>query len=71
MMNIGANPTVSGEELSIEIHFLDFDADLYDQKITVSILKYVRAEHKFDSIDLLTKQLEKDKNTTTTYLSTL
>lgn len=71
MMNIGVNPTVSGEELSIEIHFLDFDADLYDQKITVSILKYVRAEHKFDSIDLLTKQLEKDKNTTTTYLSTL
>jgi riboflavin kinase/FMN adenylyltransferase len=71
MMNIGVNPTVSGEGLSIEIHFLDFDADLYDQKITVSILKYVRAEHKFDSIDLLTKQLEKDKNTTTTYLSTL
>jgi riboflavin kinase/FMN adenylyltransferase len=62
---------VSGEGLSIEIHFLDFDADLYDQKITVSILKYVRAEQKFDSIDLLTKQLEKDKNTTTTYLSTL
>lgn len=71
MMNIGVNPTVSGEGLSIEIHFLDFDADLYDQKITVSILKYVRAEQKFDSIDLLTKQLEKDKNTTTTYLSTL
>jgi riboflavin kinase/FMN adenylyltransferase len=31
MMNIGFNPTVSGEKLSIEVLF-DFDTDLYDQK---------------------------------------
>jgi riboflavin kinase/FMN adenylyltransferase len=37
MMNIGFNPTVSGEKLSIEIHFLDFDADLYDQKLSQSL----------------------------------
>ena len=71
MMNIGFNPTVSGEKLSIEIHFLDFDADLYDQKLTISVLKHLRPEQKFDSIDLLTKQLEKDKNTAMTYLSEL
>jgi len=33
MMNIGYNPTVAGKNLSIEIHYFDFDADLYDQKI--------------------------------------
>lgn len=71
MMNIGFNPTVSGEKLAIEIHFLDFNTNLYDQKITVSILKYLRSEQKFDSVDLLTKQLEKDKNTALTYLTEL
>ena len=71
MMNIGFNPTVSGEKLSIEIHFFDFNADLYDQKITVSILKYIRPEQKFDSVDLLTKQLEKDKSIALAYLHQL
>jgi riboflavin kinase/FMN adenylyltransferase len=71
MMNIGFNPTVSGEKLSIEVHFFDFDTDLYDQKIKVSILKYIRTEQKFDSVDLLTKQLEKDKSTAITYLQEL
>lgn len=71
MMNIGLNPTVYGGKLSIEIHYLDFDADLYGQKISVSILKYLRSEQKFDSIDLLTQQLEKDKKTTIIYLNTL
>jgi FAD synthase len=35
-----------GEKLSIEVHFFDFDTDLYDQKIKVSILKYIRTEQK-------------------------
>ena len=60
-MNIGFNPTVEGDHLSIEIHYLDFDADLYDQKITVSILKYLRPEQKFDSVELLKKQLKTTK----------
>ena len=68
MMNIGLNPTVSDGELSIEIHFFDFDADLYDQKIEVSILKYIRPEQKFDTIELLKNQLEKDKVFSLTYL---
>lgn len=61
IMNIGTNPTVGGEIISIEIHFLDFNADLYDQEIQVSLLEYVRAEQKFDSVSLLKEQLEKDK----------
>jgi riboflavin kinase/FMN adenylyltransferase len=68
MMNIGFNPTVSGENLSIEIHYFDFDADLYDQKISVSILEYLRPEQKFDSVDLLKEQLEKDRKIALAYI---
>ena len=71
MMNIGFNPTVKGEDLSIEIHYLDFDTDLYDQKITVSILKYLRPEEKFGSIDILKEQLQKDKEATIAYVKGL
>jgi riboflavin kinase/FMN adenylyltransferase len=67
-MNIGFNPTVSGENLSIEIHYFDFDADLYDQKISVSILEYLRPEQKFDSVDLLKEQLEKDRKIALAYI---
>jgi riboflavin kinase/FMN adenylyltransferase len=69
MMNIGFNPTVGGENLSIEVNFFDFNADLYDQEIAVSMLKYIRPEQKFDSVALLKEQLEKDKNTAIAYLN--
>lgn len=71
MMNIGLNPTVGGEQLSIEIHFLNFGGDLYGQKISVSILKRIRGEEKFDSITLLKEQIEKDKTQTLSYIETL
>jgi riboflavin kinase/FMN adenylyltransferase len=60
MMNIGFNPTVEGENLSIEIHYFNFDADLYEQEISVSILSYLRPEQKFGSVTLLKEQLQKD-----------
>jgi len=69
IMNIGFNPTVSGESLSIEIHYFNFNSDLYDQEIAVSILHYIRPEQKFDSVDLLKAQLEKDKNFALAYLN--
>jgi riboflavin kinase/FMN adenylyltransferase len=71
MMNIGFNPTVDGENQTIEIHFFDFEADLYHQKITVSLLHRIRSEQKFDSVVLLKEQLEKDRNYAKTFLSKL
>ncbi len=71
MMNIGTNPTFDEGLLSIEIHFLDFDADLYDQKIQISLLKYLRAEQKFASVALLKTQLNIDKNQTLEYVAQL
>jgi riboflavin kinase/FMN adenylyltransferase len=71
MMNIGFNPTVAGENLSIEVHYFDFNTDLYDQKIRVSILKYLRPEQKFDSFALLREQLKRDKDSSLAYIKTL
>ena len=62
IMNIGLNPTVNGEDLSIEVHFIDFNADLYNTQISVSVIARIRDEEKFTSIDLLKTQIQKDKN---------
>ena len=71
MMNIGFNPTVAGQERSIEVHYFDFDTDLYHQKICVSVLHRIRSEQKFQSVELLKEQLEKDKQKTISYLNYL
>ncbi|WP_372973538.1 bifunctional riboflavin kinase/FAD synthetase [Muriicola sp.] len=63
MMNIGFNPTVAGEEHSIEIHFFDVEEDLYGQFIQVSIMEWIREEQKFSSLDELKEQLSRDKAT--------
>jgi riboflavin kinase/FMN adenylyltransferase len=69
IMNIGFNPTVAGENLSIEVHYFNFNSDLYNQEIAVTILQYIRPEQKFKSVDLLKVQLEKDKNFAIAYLN--
>jgi riboflavin kinase/FMN adenylyltransferase len=71
MMNIGFNPSVAGENLAIEIHFFDFDEDLYDQKLSVSLLEYLRPEQKFESVAFLKQQLEKDRNASLIYINNL
>ena len=61
MMNIGFNPTVKGKTQTIEIHFFNFNKDLYGKKIQIDVLKFLRDEQKFDSVEDLKNQLEKDK----------
>ncbi|MDD3721347.1 MAG: bifunctional riboflavin kinase/FAD synthetase [Lutibacter sp.] len=61
MMNIGYNPTVKGKHQTIEIHFFNFNKDLYGKKIQIDVLKFLRDEQKFNSVEELTNQLEKDK----------
>ena len=68
MMNIGFNPTVEGKNRTIEAHFFDFDADIYNRHIKVSILQRIRSEKKFESVALLKMQLEKDQKEATTFI---
>ncbi|PKP11899.1 MAG: riboflavin biosynthesis protein RibF [Bacteroidetes bacterium HGW-Bacteroidetes-3] len=61
MMNIGFNPTVKGKKQTIEIHFFDFNKDLYGKNIQIDVLKFLRDEQKFDSVSALKNQLKIDK----------
>tara|TARA_B100001175_G_scaffold18774_1_gene14092 strand:- start:668 stop:1591 length:924 start_codon:yes stop_codon:yes gene_type:complete len=62
MMNIGKNPTVSeGNQTKIEVHFFDFNANLYGAVLKIELLNHLRSEIKFPNIEALKLQLEKDK----------
>ena len=68
MMNIGNRPTLDGKHQTIEVHFFDFNKDLYHQSLTVELIYFLRDEHKFDSIDSLIHQLKIDENTARNYI---
>lgn len=70
MMNIGTNPTVGGERQTIEVHFFDFDKDLYHQVVKISVLHRLRSEQKFQNIDFLKAQLIKDEYEARAYCAT-
>jgi riboflavin kinase/FMN adenylyltransferase len=48
---------------SIEVNLFDFNQDLYDTNITIYIKQFLREEIKFDSLNELKLQIEKDKIT--------
>ncbi len=62
IMNIGLRPTVNGKGQTIEIHLLDFKEDLYGKKMQIKVLKRLRDEQKFTSVERLTEQIKKDEN---------
>ena len=61
--NIGYNPTVSDEKNKkfIETHILDFNEDIYGEKIEIYFYEFLRKEQKFESFDHLKEQLKLDK----------
>ncbi|WP_405294764.1 bifunctional riboflavin kinase/FAD synthetase [Algibacter sp. Ld11] len=71
MMNIGMNPTVNGSKQTIEVHFLDFDKDIYNENLQINLLQRIRDEEKFESVEVLKAQLSKDKIFTQDYIQKL
>ena len=61
MMNIGIRPTVGGRNKSLEIHFFNFKDNIYGKNVSIEIIKKIRDEEKFSSIDQLKIQLKKDE----------
>ena len=53
VVNIGRNPTLKDGELSVEVHILDFSDYIYGKKVIVKLIKHLREEKKFNSIDEL------------------
>ncbi len=62
IMNIGYRPTIDGKNQTIEIHLLDFNADLYGENIQVQLVYRLRDEQKFDSIKTLFTQIKLDES---------
>ena len=62
MCNIGCRPTVGeGNARTIETNIFDFDEDIYGLDMKITFVRKIRDEVKFDSLDALRGQLEKDR----------
>ncbi len=63
MLNIGNRPTMeNGEAVSVEVNLLDFEGDLYGQRLTVEFVGHLRDEQKFGSAAELARQLRNDES---------
>ncbi len=61
VMNIGIRPTVTGTaSRTIEVHLFHWSGDLYDKTLTVELIKFLRPEQKFPSLDALKQQISDD-----------
>lgn len=70
MASIGFNPTFNDvTKITIEVHLLDFNEDIYDKVVKVKWLYYLRDELKFDSLEALMVQLKEDELMTRKYFS--
>ncbi|MGL5067129.1 MAG: bifunctional riboflavin kinase/FAD synthetase [Sarcina sp.] len=59
--SVGNNPTVNGDSITVETFILNFSKDIYGKKIKLYFIEKIREQQKFQSLDELKKQLEKDK----------
>jgi riboflavin kinase/FMN adenylyltransferase len=60
VMNIGNRPTVSGVSTSVEVHLFDWSGDLYGKQLAVELVKFLRPEQKFPSLEALKTQIQLD-----------
>jgi riboflavin kinase/FMN adenylyltransferase len=61
--NIGYSPTFDDHVFTVEVHILNFDDNIYDEKIRVNFIDRIRDEKKFSDISQLSAQIEKDIST--------
>jgi riboflavin kinase/FMN adenylyltransferase len=58
--SLGVRPTVNGVEPLLETHLFDFDGDLYGRRIAVEFVHKLRDEEKFDDLDAMVRQIDRD-----------
>jgi riboflavin kinase/FMN adenylyltransferase len=58
--NIGYSPTFEEHEFTVEVHILDFNDDIYNEKIRVNFIQRIRDEKKFSNISDLIEQIKED-----------
>ena len=64
MINQGTHPTAPEGKPTIEAYILDYQGDLYGQRVRVEYLKWLRPERRFESLDALKAQLARDVEAT-------
>ena len=62
MMNIGNRPTLNGKNETLEVNIFNFNENIYEKSLSIFFLNKIRNEIKFDSIEKLSNQLQKDKD---------
>ena len=67
--NVGTRPTVSGVGVTVEPWILDFDGNLYGQEITLEFHRFLRPETKFNGLEALKTQINRDAETTRNYFN--
>ncbi|HXG51943.1 MAG TPA: bifunctional riboflavin kinase/FAD synthetase [candidate division Zixibacteria bacterium] len=58
--SIGTNPTFGAGPRTVECFIFDFDRDIYEEPVTLSFVKRIREERKFDNVEDLIRQMETD-----------
>lgn len=61
MMNIGKRPTFDGREITMEVHIFDFDENIYGKEVQTQFVERLRGEKKFEGVDELKNQLQRDQ----------
>lgn len=61
MSNLGCNPTVDGRCRLLETNLFGFDGDLYGRRLRVELLRFIRPERRFGSVEELFAQIEADR----------
>ncbi len=65
--NIGSRPTVGGHQTRAESWLLDFNGDLYGKELTLEFYRFLRPERKFESLEELKREIQKDAAQTRRY----
>ena len=58
--NLGYRPTFNQKKILLEVNIFNFSRNLYNKKLTVEFIKFIRSEKKFKGIDQLKKQIKLD-----------
>lgn len=69
--NLGIRPTVGGDFPRLEVHLFDFDANIYGQRMEVSLQHFLRGEEKFADFNALKLQIARDAEAATAYFKAL
>jgi len=67
--NVGRRPTVQGARERLEVHLLEYQGDLYGLHVKVDFLRYLRPEQRFDSLDALQAQIQRDEYAARTWFT--